>query len=241
MIKRVGAVFVALLMVGCGNGASGHVARSRSDAPTPSGAPPGHARDSAIHHVAWTRIDVPGEVCGVGGNVRLHPTGFRDSGARSRWGEAKFRSPRGYPNAGTSGPRYLVLADTPSQIAYGDVNGDGADEAALPLACNNNGGTADGAISNRLAVYSMSQRHRLRLMGLLGPRIQYRHRLPTQLFTVAITSGRVVVHEVFWGACDGTADPSGRATSVWTFQDGGLRPSSTTVTRRGTRAPCQFG
>src|SRR5512133_453299 len=172
----------------------------------------GSAATIDLHHMNWRAVTLPGRVCGVRHAIHL------------RGGQAFVRSPR-WPNL----PR-IEVADGWSPVVYGDLDGDGLDEAALGVFCSNGGGTAAGVLAYAQIVYRAGTSSAL-AAGVLRPHWQPKHALPT-LLTVALRRGRVVGREAFYGRRDGTCCPSGRAKTVWMYRHGPLRLASSLVTRR---------
>jgi hypothetical protein len=112
---------------------------------------------------------------------------------------------------------------------YGDVDGDGHDEALVPLWCNNNGGTADGALLYSLAVFT-GRAGSVQPIGLITPRQQPPDELPTLLLVSRVSPGQIVIDETWYGPKDGTCCPSGTATTTWTYTSGQLEVATSTVT-----------
>jgi hypothetical protein len=165
-----------------------------------------------LHHVNWKAAMLPGRVCGVPHAIHL------------RGGKAFVRSPR-WPNL----PR-IEVAGGWNPVVYGDLDGDGLDEAALGVFCSNGGGTAAGVLAYAQVVYRAGTSSAL-AVGVLRPHWQPKRALPT-LLTVVLRRGRVIGREAFYGPRDGTCCPSGRARTVWAYRHGTLRFASSRVTRR---------
>jgi hypothetical protein len=165
-----------------------------------------------LHHVNWKEAALPGRVCGVPHPIHLHD------------GKAFVKSRR-WRSLG----RIEVTAGW-NPVVYGDLNGDGVDEAALGVSCSNGGGTADSALAYAQVVYRAGASSVI-AVGVLRPHWQPKHALPT-LLTVVLRRGRAIGREAFYGRRDGTCCPSGRATTVWRYRHGTLRLASSRVTRR---------
>jgi hypothetical protein len=165
-----------------------------------------------LHHVNWKAATLPGRVCGVSHPIHL------------RGGKAFLSSPR-WPSL-----RRIEVAGGWNPVVYGDLDGDGLDEAALGVFCSNGGGTADGVLAYAQVVYRAGTSSAL-AVGVLSPHWQPKHMLPT-LLTVVLRRGRVIGREAFYGRRDGTCCPSGRAMTVWVYRHGTLRLASSRVTRR---------
>jgi hypothetical protein len=147
-------------------------------------------------------------------------------------GKARISDRRGYPDH-PGGARYFNVLAPLNGIFFGDLEGNGSSDAALPLQCDNNGGTADGQLLFSIGVFSGSggKRH---LLGLITPRVQPKGVHVTIIGTfsnaVVMTAGRVLVHEIFYGPNDPTCCPSGRAVTTWTYDSGRLRPGPSRIT-----------
>ncbi len=115
------------------------------------------------------------------------------------------------------------------RVAYGDFQGDGHDDAAVPLDCNNNGGTADGLLLDSFAVYS-GRTGKLSYLGLITPQHQPKDVLPTLPNIASIRPGTIVVSEYWYRPNDMTCCPNGRATTRWSLSGGKIMPVATTVT-----------
>ena len=216
---------ISVALAGCGGSAS----IGASDAGTPQATPvsPSSSASSSVPAAGldlraanWNDVTVPGRACRQSQPVRL------------LHGKARIPDPRGYPDH-PGGRRYYNLQAPPNGIFYGDLEGGGASDAALPLQCDNNGGTADGQLLFSIAVFSGSggTRH---LLGLITPRIQPKGVHVTIVGTfnnaVVISTGRLLAREVFYGTHDPTCCPSGRATTTWNYHDGRLQPGPSRVT-----------
>jgi hypothetical protein len=114
---------------------------------------------------------------------------------------------------------------------YGDLDGDGQDEAALVVGCSNGGGTADGFLAYAQVVFTAGKKSP-RAIAVVTP--QQRHApnvLPT-LLRVVIRRSQVIAREAWYGENDGTCCPSGRSTTTWRYTNGRLRAVRTVVERR---------
>ena len=122
-------------------------------------------------------------------------------------------------------------------MTYGDLEGPGTETALVPLDCNNNGGTAGGALLYSIAVFS-GVGGKLHTLGLIKPVMQGQGSA-TLLQLQDVQPGRVTVREFFYGPHDGTCCPSGEATTRWMLRNGSLvsdQPMVTT-TARETASP----
>jgi hypothetical protein len=177
-----------------------------------------------LHAVDWRQATIPGSVCGAKAPIHLR--------ARGELSEVVVRSTRW-----RDWPRVEVDALwSGSHVVYGDLDGDGSDEAALIVDCNNGGGTADGQLAFAAVIYTAGPRGP-RVVGVVTPQVrgQGEH---VPLLRVSIRPGKVVSHEFFYGLDDGTCCASGRATTVWTYSGGRLEVTGARVTRKpSTRWP----
>jgi hypothetical protein len=117
-------------------------------------------------------------------------------------------------------------------VAYGDVTGDGRDEAAVVINCSNGGGTADGQIAFGAVIYTGSAKS-VRVLGIVTPRQPFLPSTPhAPLLQVTLRRGKVISHEFWYRPGDGTCCMSGRATTIWHYRHGTLAPGRTFVTHK---------
>lgn len=173
------------------------------------------AKDQTIHHVRWNGVVVPGSVCGATGPIHL-----RDGSAvvaSTRW--------RAWPK---------VTVYREEHVAYGDLDGDGLDEAGFGVVCSNGGGTAAGQLAFAQVIFRL-EAGRLHVVGIVTPR----HLTPSAphvpLVTVQIVPGRVIATEYFYGPHDGDCCASGRARTIWRYSSSKLHPGRPVITRPGTK------
>ena len=171
-----------------------------------------------LHTVDWKNIAVPGPSC-------LHTADIPLRSGRALLPD----NVNGHPTKpGSNGPCYDDL-EAGTAVAYGDFEGDGHDDAAVALDCNNNGGTADGLLLDSFAVYSGRTGTRTHL-GLITPRHQPKDVLPTLPDITSIKPGVITVREFWYGPNDSTCCPSGRAITTWSLDAGKVTPVSSKVT-----------
>jgi hypothetical protein len=218
MDRTIGAVVSSLLVVAalqaCGpaptavpSSSSPAAARPTSApvttaAPTPS-APataaegPSGSPDRGAAAFDWKNITVPGDACLSQAPIKLV------NGAALIPDEL-----RGRP-VGGSGPRYDHLGEF-EQPTLGDFEGQAsaavAVDAAVPLGCDNNGGTADGALLYSIAVFSVGS-GAPRYVGLITPHQQTAGNLPTLLSDVTMTPGLVTITELWSSRSPDSARP----------------------------------
>lgn len=156
-----------------------------------------------VHAVDWRTAVLPGSICGASQPIRL------------RDGTAIVRSTRWRPY------RRIHVDTRFARVAYGDLDGDGRDEAALGVDCDNGGGTADGVFAYARVLF-VADGDAPRVLGVVTPQ---RHALPhayPTLLQVSIKRGAVIARESWYRRRDvGPCCPSGRSTTIWT--DGGKR------------------
>jgi hypothetical protein len=95
--------------------------------------------------VDWENASVPAAICGGEGAIRLHE-GVALVSSR-RWTD-DWRG-----NATTEVPGQVEVWSYGDEV-YGDIDGDGRDEAVVPLWCTNGGGTGGGQLGQGLAIMS---------------------------------------------------------------------------------------
>lgn len=189
----------------------------------------GHARPSArldrghptrvdaadLHTLDWADATLPGATCGSAEAIHLRDgRAFIKSAVWPWWSSVE------------------VTADRPSsdRNEYGDVDGDGRVEAAVPVVCSNGGGTADGQLGFTYVVFTLSH-GMLVPIGLIAPQqpsgSTERH-VPL-LVAVELLHRRVLAEEAWYGSRDNVCCPSGRAWTVWSYRGRLLRRSRTIV------------
>jgi hypothetical protein len=102
-----------------------------------------HASAGGLHCVNWEDVVIPGRTCGA-----KHPIHLRH-------GQAVVRSSLYWLPKEFHGPRQEVHVSGPSVgVVYGDLDGDGRDEAALSVECDNGGETANGQLRFTWVVFA---------------------------------------------------------------------------------------
>jgi hypothetical protein len=170
-----------------------------------------------LHEVDWSDVTLPGAACGAS-----HPIRVRDGHASISPVPQRFSKDSFY------GKRAVNVDSDWDPVVFGDLTRGGGSDAGIVVSCNNGGGTADGALLYSWVVFSGAH-GRLSPIGVVTPRVQSPRELPT-LLEITIEPGAVVAHESFYGATDPTCCASGRATTVWTYANGALRPGTPTIT-----------
>ena len=166
-----------------------------------------------LHQADLKDVTVPGSAC-----LQSHPLRLRD-------GKVRIQDSRGYASASGPATRYFNLSEWPQTVTYGHFEAPNVSDAAVPLLCDNNGGTADGDLLYSLAIFS-GRSGAPRLLGLVTPRQQPPNEPATILGNsrqdVRMQVGRLTVREYFYGPNDATCCPSGRATTNWGYRNGKL-------------------
>ena len=176
-------------------------------------------RSSDLHALDWRTVALPGGACGSSRPIRPH---------EYRYGPAALI----HPNVDLLWWNPVVVFSW-SRPVFGDLDGDGRDEAALHVVCTNGGGTAGGQLAFSDVVFRAVGRS-LRVVGILTPRQPLdpeRSHVPL-LEVTAIERGRVLVSEAWYGPDDADCCASGRARTIWTYTAGRLRPTRTDRLRR---------
>jgi hypothetical protein len=217
VVARRGAVIVlalGVLTMGCSDdqapkaaGTSSSTASSSTTSPTGAG----------LQTVDWENASVPASVCGGEGSVQLHAGVAVVSS--SRWHDA-WRGP-----TPSSVPSQVQIShrDDLGQVTYGDVDGDGGDEAVVGVWCDNGGGMAGGTLGQALVVFHGAATQPT-VMGVLAttqsdPNADVNGVLPPYFDTAAtkIGEGTITATELFYRPDDSTATPTGRAETTWTY------------------------
>ena len=180
-------------------------------------------RSPDLHALDWRSLALPGAVCGSSRPIRL---------LRHPWGGAALL--RGDVDHLWWNP---LVVETWSKPTFGDLDGDGRDEAAINVDCANGGGTGGGQLETSVVVFAAAGRS-LHVVGVLTPRqpLTPDTHVPVS-FVRTLGEGRVVVSEGWYGPYDGDCCPSGRARTVWTLRAGRLRPLRTTILRKTWTSP----
>src|SRR5262249_53614318 len=115
--------------------------------------------------------------------------------------------------------------------AFGDLNGDDQVEAAVDVWCTNGGGTVDGELSDNFVVFQDRPNGGRKVLGIVTT-TQPASGFAWAWFSGAtIAHGKVVVNEDWHGPYDGSCCPSGRATTVWTWNGTNLVAGQPKITR----------
>ncbi|RSS84366.1 hypothetical protein [Streptomyces sp. WAC06614] len=219
-----GLMGLLLLSAGCGGpGASPRISAGPPSAPAPSSpaaaVPPTGSSPTAsaavvgpapgdLHEVDWASTPFPGEYCDVPGLVRSSDSDQVKEHSRT-WGAVHVF-------------RY-------AEVTYGDLDGDGRDEAAISVSCDNGGGTASGQLVFGYVVFGRSAAG-LVALGSLTARQRPSGVATTRMGGVVLGPGRATVTEHWYHPEDPTCCPQGRATTVWTYENQRFVPTSPRIT-----------
>lgn len=152
-----------------------------------------------IHEIDWRRSRLPGDFCDIPELVA-----FED-------GEATAVS-------NSWGAVHLSVMSTPDDTVYGDVDGDGGDEALIHLECDNGGGTASGQLAFGYVVVRESG-GALGALGSIVPKLTPQESSHvTLLGDVEIKAGQITVEELWYRTSDPTCCPSGVALTTWRWE-----------------------
>jgi hypothetical protein len=155
----------------------------------------------------WSNVAVPGQFCGIRGDVEL-----RDNEAIA-----------------TSADWGRVHVSSDERPIEGRLVGNGTTQAALDVWCDNGGGTAAGQLAEEYAVFT-STRGAARILGYITPRENPPDADHISIFgSIVLTVGKITAHEQWYGPTDDTCCPTGTATTVWQYENGTLIPGTPRV------------
>jgi hypothetical protein len=181
-------------------------------------------RSPDLHSLDWRTVTLPGGACGSSRPIRPHRYEFGPAALIHADVDLLWWNP--------------VVVDSWSRPVFGDLDGDGRDEAALDVDCTNGGGTAGGQLAFRQVVFK-AVGHTLYVVGVLTPRQPLgpeTSHVPLS-FVRAVERGKVIVSEAWYGPHDGDCCASGVAQTIWTYHAGKLRPTRTTILRKPWTSP----
>jgi hypothetical protein len=174
---------------------------SYSEPAAPSSAPPAATSlgtaPQELRNIDWEHSAVPGDFCDI-----PHLINFTsgEATAQSRtWGK-------------------VHVGISPHDVTYGNVSGDSRTEAAVPVECDNGGGTAAGQLVFGYIVFASDARQ-LKLLGTITPQQNPSGVHTTLLGNIELAPGRVNVQEMWYRPGDPDCCPTGKATTTWTLND----------------------
>ncbi|MCD2187858.1 hypothetical protein [Actinomycetospora soli] len=178
-----------------------------------------------LRAVDWGDATLPGSVCRSPGPIQLR-------GGQATSVPSAFDGPTpNYPQD------VSVEADG---VVYGDLTGDGRDEAALPLRCNNHDSTAAGNTVTTVLLFDGS-RGQAALLGALASSQPRLGEIPNIITVRQLQPRRVVGDESFYGPEDANCCPSGRATTTWPWTGGTLGTPEAVVSQAVSTTPLSSG
>ncbi|GAA4604206.1 hypothetical protein GCM10023195_14260 [Actinoallomurus liliacearum] len=159
-----------------------------------------------LRHYDWGNATIPVPFCSVTGTVRF--TKKEATAPSTKWGNVHL----------------VQLGD----VAYGDLLGNGHPVAALPLTCDNGGGTGDSELAAADVIFDGSS-GRLSLVGVVTPQ-QPSAEITTNIDKVKITLGRIKAYEIWYRRPDASCCATGKAVTDWTYANGRLTPGPPQIT-----------
>ena len=106
---------------------------------------------------------------------------------------------------------------------YGDLLGPRRSAVAVPVICDNGGGTAAGQLASAYAVFR-EQGSRLSPIGMVTAQYRPRDVHITLVSGLRMQPGTLTVREYWYRPRDGDCCPSGRAIARWTYDGRRLVP-----------------
>jgi hypothetical protein len=174
----------------------------------PQAARAASAPSAAGSSVNWGNVTIPGQLCKVSGQIRLHN------------GHATVRH-SGF------GVALDVLTTT---VTHGNLER-GLPVTALQVWCDNTDGTADGQLAEGIMVFDSPAGH-AHLLGTLTP--QHKTSPAVHIPFISVnhinTGGHVAVTEFFYNGTNATCCPTGRAATVWKWTGHTFIPGRTKIT-----------
>jgi hypothetical protein len=166
------------------------------------------AQTLSAHSVNWGDVTIPGHLCKVNGQIKLHNGGafVRHSG-------------------------FGMALDVLTQTVTHGYLAHGLPVTALQVWCDNTGGTADGQLAEGIMVFDSPGGHP-HLLGTLTP--QHKTSAMLHIPFIAVNrieiTGHIAVTEFFYHLANATCCPSGRATTLWKWTGRTFIPGRTKIT-----------
>jgi hypothetical protein len=168
------------------------------------------AQTLGVQRVNWGDVTIPGRLCEVKGDIRLHD------------GQATVRH---------SG--YGIPLDVYTTTVTHGYLAHGLPVTALQIWCATTGGTAAGQIAEGIFVFASPSGHP-HLLGTLTP--QYNPSAAVHIPYIAVnridTARHIRVTEYFYSAANADCCPTGRATTIWKWTGRTFIPGRTKITAR---------
>ncbi|MEU4253479.1 hypothetical protein AB0F15_39410 [Amycolatopsis sp. NPDC026612] len=152
-----------------------------------------------LHRTKLTSIRVPASLCDTNGDFTLRNGSA--AGIPSRYGPL---------DAGTTGT-----------VVYGDLDGDGHDEAAIDVYCNYSGGNG---VPGQGFVVITGKSGKPAPIGVVKAQTQTPQTYLSAVEKITISRGRIEATEDWYHPDDAHCCPSGRAQTTWTYAAGKLTP-----------------
>jgi hypothetical protein len=163
-----------------------------------------------LRSVEWASSTLPGDFCDVSGLLVLQAGEVAAESAT--WGE-------------------VLVEVLPDENSYGDIDGDGREDAAVAVLCDSGGRTGSSVLRYGFIVVA-DHDSQLEAIGAVVPQVQPEDAYAaTELSVIEMGDGRIVVDEHWYRHEDATCCPTGRATTKWTLQNGQLQPGRPVITQ----------
>ncbi len=158
-----------------------------------------------LHGVDWDQATVTGAFCGVEGPVRLRDG--RAEATSTLWGKV------------------FLWTSRPAQVRYGDLDGDGRDEAAVTLGCDDGSGATPWKLALGYGIVVVrSVGGSSELVGEISATTM-RDDAPhiPSLTEPRLEKGVITVEELWYRPSDGDCCPSAASLTRWWLRDGTLK------------------
>ena len=165
----------------------------------------------------WKNSYLPASVCGGTGFVQV-----RDGGAiqeSTRWRDAWA----GETDEIDARPKSWVELVV-DEVHYGDLDGDGREDAAIDVGCTNGGGMAGGQLAFA-SVILRDTAYGPTVLGIIEstqPDDAGKSHVPI-MHVRSIGPAKVIVDEAWYGPHDGTCCATGKVATEWDLRDGALK------------------
>jgi len=160
-----------------------------------------------LRQVNWANIAIPVKFCAVPGLVKLKQS--QGTAVSGKWGKIH------------------IFED--SHILYGRLQGYSGEDAAIPVWCDNGGGTADGQLAQAYLIFNQRGTG-LTLIGTITAREQPPGVHISYITSISFKQNSIIAHEVWYRPSDATCCPSGTALTPWAPAHGQLVPGRPDIT-----------